>query len=489
MLDEKTVQDVEQFDVQAVNRKENRSLYQARQKIYPKRVTGAFRKFKWAVMIVTLGIYYFTPWIRWDRGEQLPDQAVLIDFPARRFYFFFIEIWPQELFFVTGLLVMAGVGLFLTTSLAGRMWCGYSCPQTVWTDLFLYVERFIEGDRNARMKLDREDFSGGKFFKKVIKHFIWLVIAMLTGGAWIFYYADAPTLAVQFVQFEAPAVAYITVAILTGTTYLLGGIAREQVCIYMCPWPRIMGAMMDEHSVTVTYRGHRGEPRGSHKRGDTWEGRGDCNACVAVCPMGIDIRDGSQLECITCALCIDACNDVMKKVERPRNLIWYAATLKKDQIDRRAKLRVKWFRPRTISYFALFCLVGGIIVYGLSTRADMDVNVLRDRNPLFVTLSDGSIRNGYTFKVLNKAHEPRTFSLSLNGLEGLALKIIGMDDDLSGGDPFITVRPDKLKSMRILVSAPKASLSQPSHTISFTIREINSGEKAQYVSTFRGPEK
>ena len=492
MLDEKTAQDIEQFDVQAVNKKENRSLYEARTKIHPKRVSGVYRKLKWGIMIFTLGIYYLTPWLRWDRGETLPDQAVLIDFPARRFYFFFIEIWPQEFFFVTGLLVMAGIGLFFTTSLAGRMWCGYSCPQTVWTDLFIYVERFIEGDRNARIKLDGESWSGGKIIKKIIKHGVWILIAMLTGGAWIFYYADAPTLAVQFVQFQAPAVAYITVAILTGTTYLLGGIAREQVCIYMCPWPRVMGAMMDEESLTVTYRDTRGEPRGSHKKGDSWEGKGDCvdcNACVAVCPMGIDIRDGSQLECTTCALCIDACNDVMDKVGRPRNLIGYAAVANKFRVERGEKIKVRWFRPRTVTYFALFCFVGAIIVYGLSTRGNLDVNVLRDRNPLFVTLSDGSIRNGYTFKVLNKAHDQRTFNISLSGLEGLSSKIIGDKDQGSGGDPLVTVSPDRLKSLRILVTAPKSSLTATSHSIAFTIRDVKTREKAQYVSVFRGPEK
>ena len=275
---------------------------------------------------MTLGVYYITPWIRWDRGPSAPDQAVLIDFPGRRFYFFFIEIWPQEVYYLTGLLILAAIGLFLVTSVAGRVWCGYTCPQTVWTDLFIFVERLIQGDRAARIRLDKAPWSGNKVLRKAATHVSWLVIAAGTGGAWVFYFADAPTLAVELATFSAPAVAYITIAVLTFTTYLLGGFAREQVCTYMCPWPRIQGGLLDEESLVITYHDDRGEPRGARKKGTEATGLGDCvacNQCVAVCPMGIDIRDGQQLECITCALCIDACNTVMDKVGLPPNLISY----------------------------------------------------------------------------------------------------------------------------------------------------------------------
>jgi cytochrome c oxidase accessory protein FixG len=259
------------------------------------------------------GIYYLTPWIRWDRGPYAPDQAVLVDLANRRFYFFFIEIWPQEFYYVAGLLVMAGVGLFLVTSTVGRAWCGYTCPQTVWVDLFLVVERAIEGDRNARIKLDAAPWTASTSSRKrVFQARDLAVIGVATGGAWIFYFADAPTLAADFVTLQAPPVAYITVAILTATTYVFGGLMREQVCTYMCPWPRIQAAMLDEHSLTVTYNDWRGEPRSRHakkaRRGQQAGDCVDCNACVVVCPMGIDIRDGQQLECITCALCIDACD-------------------------------------------------------------------------------------------------------------------------------------------------------------------------------------
>ena len=217
-------------------------------------------------MAVTLGIYYVIPWLRWDRGPALPDQAVLVDLANRRFYFFFIEIWPQEFYLVAGLLIMAGLGLFLFTSALGRVWCGYTCPQTVWTDLFILVERWIEGDRNARVRLWNAPWDARKVRLRAVKWTIWLLIAVATGGAWVFYFADAPTLLVQLLTFSAPPVTYMSIGILTATTFVLGGFLREQVCIYMCPWPRIQAAMMDEQTMTVAYRDWRGEPRGKGTR-------------------------------------------------------------------------------------------------------------------------------------------------------------------------------------------------------------------------------
>ena len=238
------------------------SLYAAREPIFPRRVYGKFRTLKWWILGITLGIYYILPWIRWDRGPNLPDQAVLIDLANRRFYFFFIEIWPQEFYFVAGLLIMAGLGLFLFTAALGRVWCGYTCPQTVWTDLFILVERWIEGDRNARVRLWKAPWTAEKIRLYGLKWTLWLLIAVATGGAWVFYFADAPTLLGDLLTLRAPLAAYTSVAILTATTFLLGGFMREQVCIYMCPWPRIQSAMIDEQTLTVGYRDWRGEPRG-----------------------------------------------------------------------------------------------------------------------------------------------------------------------------------------------------------------------------------
>jgi len=479
--------EVETIEVAAVNRRGERSLYAKRKRIHPKRAHGNFRRLKWVVMAVTLGIYYLTPWIRWDRGPGAPDQAVLIDFPGRRFYFFFIEIWPQEVYYLTGLLILAAVGLFLITSLAGRVWCGYTCPQTVWLDLFLLVERMIEGDRNRRLRLDRAPWSAGKISKKVVKHAVWLFIAVATGGAWVFYFADAPTLAGALVRFEAPMVAYGFIALFTATTYLLGAIAREQVCIYMCPWPRIQGAMLDEESLVVTYHPDRGEPRGAHKQGTGWAGRGhciDCNQCVAVCPMGIDIRDGQQFECTTCALCIDACNGVMDKVGLPRGLISYDTLA---NVERRAHglgPRLRLVRPRTLLYGAIIALVGAIMLYVLVTRPVLELNVQSDRNPLFVQLADGSIRNGYAVKILNKRHETRRFWILVDGLQGGELKVVGA---LHDGEDAFAVPPDSLRAFRVLVSAPKAALKDGAAELTFVVLDVESGEKALQDAVFRGP--
>ena len=489
-MDNYIAPDVEKFDVEAVNKKERRSLYTARVKVHPKRVSGNFRKLKWWVMGITLTIYYVTPWLRWERGEGLPDQAVLIDFPSQRFFFFFIEIWPQELFFITGLLVMAGIGLFLTTSAFGRAWCGYSCPQTVWTDLFVLVERRMEGDRNARIKLDKAGMSMDKLVKRTTKYLIWLAIAVGTGGAWVFYFADAPTLAGQLANFEAPRAAYVTIAVLTAFTFVLGGFAREQVCTYMCPWPRIMGAMMDEHSLVVTYRSRRGEPRGHAKQAPVGQAFGDCvdcMACIAACPMGIDIRDGQQLECITCALCIDACDNVMDKLNRPRGLIGYASVAGEQAGAPAVSALKRIVRPRTMIYFGLWSVVGLIMLYALFTRPVLDINVLHDRNPLFVSLSDGSIRNGYTFKILNKSHVSRTYRLHLEGIDGAAVKVIGAT---SAADvPSFTVDPDDIRASRVFVTAPKSQLRGASTDIRFVLTAVDDGDTATYDSVFRGPAK
>jgi len=510
---------IERIDVQSVHApgKPRQPLYEKRKKIFPKRADGRFRRFKWLVMLITLGIYYLTPWIPWDRGPFAPDQAVLVDLANRRFYFFFIEIWPQEFFFIAGLLVMAGFGLFLVTSAVGRAWCGYACPQTVWVDLFLAVERFIEGDRNARMKLDAAPWTFGKLWRRVTKHAIWLVIAAATGGAWIFYFADAPSLAFDFITGEAAMVAYSTVAILTATTYVLGGLMREQVCIYMCPWPRIQGAMLDENSLVVTYNDWRGEPHSRHAKKAVAAGLPvgdctDCNACVAACPMGIDIRDGQQMACITCALCIDACDGVMDKVGKPRGLIAYATL---DEYEANMALatnngrtaidpvRVRnpdgsfvdkvrhfdWtivFRLRTLVYFGVWTAIGLGLVYALLSRDRLEINVLHDRNPQFVLESDGSIRNGYTVRLLNMIPEPRTILLSMEGLPEATMKIIGVTE-VPGRLFAIQVEPDRTLALKVFVTLPKSAVSAEVTDFHFVAEDRSSHEADSYAAVFNTP--
>ena len=519
--------DVETIDAEAVNAKHNRTLYESRKRIHPKRTSGTFRSLKWWIMAITLGIYYLSPWIRWDRGPNAPDQAILIDLANRRFYFFFIEIWPQEFFYVAGMLVMAGIGLFLVTSTIGRAWCGYTCPQTVWVDLYLVVERFFEGDRNARIKLDKQPWNFSKIRNKAVKHAVFILIGVATGGAWIFYFADAPTLAYNFATGQAPFVAYATVGVLTATTYIFGALMREQVCTYMCPWPRVQAAMLDENSLVVTYNDWRGEPRSRHAKKMRAAGTPvgdcvDCNACVAVCPMGIDIRDGQQLECITCALCIDACDSVMQKLGMEKGLISYATLSEYDdnmqfagaQVVERSgdfvfdngsiqpgKIRTaqggfapelkhthwrSFIRPRTMLYFAIYAAIGLAMIFVLATRTRLDVNVQSDRNPVFVTMSDGSIRNGYTLKILNMIAEERSFRIEIDGLSGASAHFAGSDEDL--GTVFeVPVEPDKLRALKVFVTVPRNALSGPRTDFTFRVSEIGGEESASVGARFEGP--
>jgi cytochrome c oxidase accessory protein FixG len=447
-------------DASAVNAKAERSLYATRRKVYAKLASGRFRVVKWVVMAVTLGIYYLLPWLRWNRGPDLPDQAVLLDMANNRFFVFFLEMWPQEFYYVTGLLVLASLGLFLVTSVAGRVWCGYTCPQTVWTDLMITVERLWQGDRNERMRLDKAPWGPSKLFRKVMTHLTWLAIGAATGGAFVFYFADAPTPARQFMDGTAPFAAWLFVGIFTGTTYVLGGIAREQVCIYMCPWPRIQGAMIDHETLLVSYSPHRGEPRGPHKKGQPWDGRGDCvdcKACVAVCPMGIDIRDGPQLECIQCALCIDACDAIMDKVGRPRGLVAYSTIAEQEAGAAKAPAPARrYVRPRTLLYVGLLALVGTVMLLAWMSRTVLEINVLHDRTPPWVQLSDGAIRNGFTVKLLNKLHEPRDLRLSARGLDGARIEIVGME---GVADPAVRVPTDDLREIRVFVTLSRQGVA------------------------------
>ena len=447
-------------------------LYQKRRQIYPKLVHGRWRAIKWALLVVTLTIYYVTPWLRWARPGGAPQQAVLVDFTGRRFYFFFIQLWPQEIYFITGLLVMAALALFLTTALFGRLWCGYACPQTVWTDLYIAVERLFEGDRNARMRLDGQGWSLDKVLRKGGKHVTWIVIAMLTGGAWVFYFHDAPTLWSTFWIGQGPITAYVSVAVLTGTTYLLAGTMREQVCTYMCPWPRIQGAMLDGHSLQVTYRRDRGEPRGAHKKGQTWEGRGDCidcDQCVVACPMGIDIREGAQIECINCGLCIDACDEIMLRVERPRGLIAYDTDEAVAAREAGKRPTYPLLRTRTIYYGAALALVSGLMIWGLATRSPVAFEALRDRNPTFVRLHDGAVRNGYTLKIDNRSFERRKLTLSLGGLADATMQTPGAAP--TNGPLTVQVEPDQVLAVRVLVKAPPQDLTAQSLPVSFTVTD------------------
>lgn len=468
-------------------------LYQKRQGVFPAKVDGTFRRLKWAIMAITLTIYYGAPWLRWDRGPYAPDQAILIDLAHRRFYMFSIEIWPQEFYFVAGLLIMAGVGLFLVTSAVGRAWCGYACPQTVWTDLLQHVDRFIDGDRNAQIRLQKAPWGPEKIARRLLKWSVYLTISFWTGGAWIMYFADAPTLVREFWSGQAAPVAYGSVAVLTFTTFWLGGFMREQVCVYMCPWPRIQTAMLDEKSLIVTYKDWRGEQRGSIKQAQkNPEAFGDCidcNQCVAVCPTGIDIREGPQIGCITCALCIDACDRVMKQVGRPRGLIDYAtledAAREKAGAAPTPHSKLIW-HPRTLVYLGIWSAIGAGLLFALGTRAHIDLAVQKDRNPPFMLLSDGSVRNAWTLKLKNMEGRPRPMAVRLDGLPGAAMWSDAMGREQASRELKLTVPADTVMPLRVYVVAP-ASTGEQAFAFTLTATDAEGGGDRNKAN-FDGPE-
>ena len=467
-------------------------LYAAHEPIFPRRVKGTFRTLKWWLMGFMLGVYYISPWLRWDRGPQMPDQAVLLDISSRRFFFFMIEIWPNEFYFVAGLLIMAGLGLFLFTSAAGRVWCGYACPQTVWTDLFILVERWVEGDRNARIRLHRQPWNWEKLIKNGIKWWLWLLIGLATGGAWVFYFTDAPTLFWGLLDGTASPVAYITMAVLTFTTFFFGGFAREQICIYACPWPRIQAAMMDEDTITIGYRSWRGEPRGKQSvetSGDCI----DCMACVNVCPMGIDIRDGQQLACITCGLCIDACNGIMDKIGKPHGLVGYLA-LTDEPLEKAGKPdKPIWkhiLRPRTIVYSVLWLGIGIGLVVALFVRANLDASLTPVRNPPYVILSNGDIRNTFDMRLRNKHGEDRWFTVSATAGGDVTLALEGTDE------LRVLVKASDTLVQRLYVTAKAGTVAAKAHHLPLRIwitdvegPDIPKAERIYKDTIFNGAEE
>lgn len=435
------------------------SLFAKQERIYPKRVSGKFRNWKWIAMVVCLAIYYIAPFIRWDRGPNAPDQAILIDLPHRRAYWFWIEIWPQEVYILTGILILAAIALFFVTSLFGRVWCGYFCFQTIWTDLFVWVERIIQGDRNKRKKLREGPWTFEKTWKMALTHTIWLFIAWWTAGSFVLYFNDAPELVKSFFTGEVSNTVIGFIAGLTFMTYLMAGFAREQVCTFMCPYARFQSAMFDKDTLIIGYDEARGEPRGKHKKGDDWKGLGDCvdcSLCVQVCPTGIDIRNGLQMECIACGLCADACNETMDKVGLPRGLIKYDTERRIEDRAKGINEKIKIIRPRSILYALVLLSVSALMVVTLVTRAPFELNVLHDRNPLFVQLSSGDVRNGYELKILNKTHEHQTFNLHVEGLENAELRL--NNTTLADLD-HLKVEADRVGQYKVFIQAPAPQTS------------------------------
>ncbi len=465
------------------------ALYASRVRVYPMAVHGVMRRIKWGVLIACLSAYYLLPWLRWDRGPLHPNQAVLLDLWNERFYFFGLELWPQDIFYLAGALIAGAVLLFLVTSLVGRVWCGYTCPQTVWTDLFMWVERLIEGDRNERMRRDAQPLSFEKVWRKTLKHGLWLAIAFWTGGAWIMYYVDAPTVTREFWTGAASTQVYAFIFLFTFTTYSLAGWAREQVCTYMCPWPRFQSAMLDEHSFTVTYEAWRGEPRTRGKHAGDAGSAGDCVdclACIHACPTGIDIRDGIQLECINCGLCMDACNHVMEKLGRSKWLISWDTLARQAAKKEGRPAPLRLLRARSVIYIAALAVALVTTATALLTRHTQALSVERDRAPLYVMLPDGTLRNGYTIRILNKRREVGNYELVLPDFPGAVLAVAEWDL-LPAGKLDLPVGPDQAGTFRVLVTGRPMHLVEGAQPVDFVLRNRATGETTTYRSIFMGP--
>ena len=393
------------------------SLYAKRKDIYPREVHGIFARWRVAMVGLTLGLYYVLPWITMSDGRQ----ALLFDLPNRKFNIFMMTLWPQDLIYLSALLIISALGLFLFTSVGGRLWCGYACPQTVWTEVFLWIERKVEGSRQKQIKLAKSPWNGEKVIKKGGKHIIWLVFSLWTGLTFVGYFSPIRELTVAFVNFDLGPWETFWVYFYGFATYGNAGWLREQVCIYMCPYARFQSVMFDKNTLIISYDERRGDPRGARKRGkDKPSDKGDCidcGLCVQACPTGIDIRDGLQYQCIACAACIDVCDDVMEKMDYDKGLIRYTTI---NEVEGKG---LHILRPRIFVYSAI--LVGLVIamMWSLLVRVPVGVDITRDRNILYREAANGNLENVFKIRIMNQDDQAHAFVISLEGFPGAVLDL------------------------------------------------------------------
>lgn len=468
------------------------SLWETHTTIHPKAVSGRFRRLKWTAMTVLMGLFWLVPWLRWDRGPDAPGQAVLFDLEQGRFFLFHVEIWPQEIYYLTGLMVLGAIGLFLATALAGRVWCGFACPHTVWSDVFIRIERAFEGDRAERIRMERAPWTVSKLLRKAGKHGAWMLVSFASAFAIVAWFTDAPALLADLAGLRASWDALTFLGLFGGSTYIMAGFAREQMCKYACPWPRIQTAMLDEHSLIVTYQSWRGDRRAPKRKSESWEDRHargfgdciDCTQCVQVCPMGIDVRTGAQADCINCGLCIDACDQIMAGQGRPRGLIAFDTLAAQSVRGTAEPYRVPVMRARTLVYLGLMVAIAGAMAGVFAGRSQLDVTAQRERAPLFVTLADGRVRNAYTVKVANKGHETRRYELTAVGLPGAALSVAGEEE--AGLSVPLEADADSVGTHRVYVTAAPGSLTAASTPLTFVVRDEARGEQAEVETVFLG---
>ena len=442
--------------------------------IHAKRMAGRFRKLKWITSLSWL-VFFFGPYIQYA-GRQ----AILFDIPSRKFYIFDITILPQDIWILSLILLFFAILLAAVTSVVGRMFCGYFCFQTIWTDVFTWIEEKIEGKPAARHKLDKSPWNFTKIRLRTSKYFLWLLISIFTGISFTAWFTDAFQLWADMLRLNTSSVTAITIGLFTAGTMLLAGFMREQVCFWLCPYARIQGVMYDSETILPTYDISRGEPRGRLRKGGVVEGNGDCiscNICVAVCPTGVDIRDGQQEGCITCGLCLDACDSVMAKINKPLGLISYASL---DETLGKPKLPL-FKRPRVLIYLAIMTISILGIVHGLLNLGTLELKVIHERQPLFVLQSDNSIQNKYVIKVLNKTDNDEKIKLTVTGPEGMWVK---------GGDDLLNVGKSRVTPYTIFLRVPKKNLQDDRVPVIFHVEMTGHDDaKAEYESMFFGPDK
>lgn len=452
------------------------SLYEAQKKIYPRSISGFFARWRWAMVFITQIVFYGLPWLEW--GQR---QMVLFDLGARRFYIFGLVLYPQDFIYLTGLLIISALSLFLFTAVAGRLWCGFACPQTVYTEIFMWIEHKVQGDRSARVRLDSSSWTFEKIWKKSVTQGLWVIVSIWTGFTFVGYFVPIRDLGAELMALQGTWQIF-WVLFYGFATYGNAGFLREQVCKYMCPYARFQSAMFDKDTLIVTYDESRGEPRGPRVKAVDYKAKGlgdciDCTLCVQVCPVGIDIRDGLQYECIGCGLCVDACNNVMDKMNYPRGLIRFstqnavAKGWKQSQILRRV------IRPRVLIYTGILVALCVAMLTSLITRTPLKVDVVRDRAALSRIVAGGKLENVYRLQIMNATEQPQRYKISAQGLEGLEV--------VTDQDVDIDAAQSRWVSVRLQI--PYGSASTGSHTIQFDIQALESKGRVLEKSVFLVP--
>lgn len=451
------------------------SLYAKREQVYPREVHGYFATLRVTMVALTLGLYYFLPWFNWGQGRQ----AFLVDLPNRKFNLFAWTFWPQDLFYLTAILVISALSLFLFTAIAGRVWCGFTCPQTVWTEVFLWIERRIEGGRPEQMKLARLPWSQReKLLKKGAKHFVWILFAAWTGFTFVGYFTPIRELAREFFALSLGPWELFWTVFYSCATYGNAGWLREQVCLYMCPYARFQGAMFDRNTLVISYDPARGEPRGARARTADPKVQGlgdciDCTLCVQVCPTGIDIRNGLQIGCIACAACVDVCDSVMDKMGYPKGLIRYTS---ENALENKS-WRV--LRPRVMIYSALLAAIAAALIISVLLRVPLKLDVIRDRNALYRETLEGLIENTYTLKVMNMDNETHRYAISARGIDGLQLRMDRAEVAVAAGEVW---------EVPVRLQADRRSLAQRSTPIYFRLQATDKDAlAAEQTARFLGP--